>query len=288
MRNIIIVISLIISISCASSVMKNLTVEEKDFLSKVRYIISKEEKKNFLSLPPSERSAFIEEFWKRRDIVPETEANEFKEEYFKRISEANKLFGKNGWLQDRGMVYVLLGQPTERYTYPMGRYHGDLPTEIWFYGFFPIVFVDLNWSGNYQLTPLSARQIAEINKAQVTTAPQVKTLFIRIDFDFDVQKNLVQITIPYKSIALKKKDSIFYTTLSLNFRVKDRKGKEVLNRGHNFDLSFSIDDIKNLKSPFHTISLDINLEKGIYEMELFLKNLSNNSSKKKIKKISLL
>lgn len=287
MKNIYFIISLLIFISCGLSIKNNLTVEEKEFLSKVRYIITKDEKKNFLSLPSSEREAFIEEFWRRRDPIPETEVNEFKDEYFKRIEEANKLFGKNGWLQDRGMVYILLGQPTERYTYPMGRYHGDLPTEIWYYDFFPIVFVDYYWSGTYQLTPLSAYQIAQINVAQATIGSEFKVSKIDIDFEMEVQKNLLKISVPFKSIALKKKDSDFYTTLSISLNIENKNKQKVFSRDEKVALKFTLDDIKSLKSPFHTLNYDINLEKGEYEIEVELINLANNSSKKKVEKIEI-
>ncbi len=74
-------------------------------------------------MPPSERKNFREEFWKRRDLDPSTEENEFKMEYFNRIEKANDLFiseGRPGWLTDRGSIYILLGPPMNRLTYPMG------------------------------------------------------------------------------------------------------------------------------------------------------------------------
>lgn len=287
MRKIILTISfLLFLLSCGPSIKNNLTLEEKDFLSKVRYIITKEEKKNFLSLPPESRQAFIEEFWKRRDPVPETEENEYKIEYFKRIEGANKLFGKDGWLQDRGMVYILLGPPTERYTYPMGRYHGDLPTEIWFYGFFPIVFVDYYWSGTYQLTPLSAYQIAQINVTQATIGTEFKVSKINIDFDIKIERNLLQLEIPYKSIALQKKDSEFFTKISLFILIKKDK-EAIFRKSEEIMLKFTLDDIKNLKTPYHTLSYEVNLGKGEYEIEIELRNLSNNSSKRREEKIEI-
>jgi len=102
---------------------KALDPESKEFLSKARYIISKQERKIFLNLPPSEREAFIEEFWKKRDPDPYTEENEFKEQYLARIEMANRLFkggGSPGWLQDRGRIYILFGPPDRRDQYPRG------------------------------------------------------------------------------------------------------------------------------------------------------------------------
>ena len=80
------------TISCSSTARANLDPESEAFLSSVRYIIIKDEKKDFLNLPPSERPAFIEGFWKRRDPDPETEINEYRDMYYQLIAEANNLF----------------------------------------------------------------------------------------------------------------------------------------------------------------------------------------------------
>jgi hypothetical protein len=56
----------------------------KDWLDKdVTYIITDEERKAFKKLATDdERERFIEEFWRRRDPDPDTDENEFKEEYY--------------------------------------------------------------------------------------------------------------------------------------------------------------------------------------------------------------
>ena len=56
---------------------RKLSPEYADFLSKVRYIITREERKIFLELPDSEKPKSIEEFWQRRDPTPDTPDNEF-------------------------------------------------------------------------------------------------------------------------------------------------------------------------------------------------------------------
>jgi GWxTD domain-containing protein len=96
--------------------------ESENFLALVKYIIMDEERSVFNEYPPSEREEFIKKFWARRDPSPTTERNEFKEQYFQRMEEANKLFkgGVAGWLQDRGRVYIILGPPDERIINPEG------------------------------------------------------------------------------------------------------------------------------------------------------------------------
>jgi GWxTD domain-containing protein len=153
----------------------------KDFYEKVEYIITKEEAKIFLELPPASRPRFIEEFWLRRDPTPGTELNEFKEAYYRRIEEANHLFrgARPGWRQDRGRFYILFGPPDERRTNPMGgrtieagRDHremlegavaarGEKASEIWtYYSLFSqlnkpqavqLLFVDSDGTGDYKL-----------------------------------------------------------------------------------------------------------------------------------------
>ncbi len=145
----------------------------KDWLDKdVTYIITEEERKAFRKLATDdEREKFIEEFWRRRDPDPDTDENEFKEEYYERIAYANEHFasGIPGWKTDRGRIWIMYGKPHERETHPMGgayerpSYEGGgstttYPFEIWFYRHLPgvgsgieIEFVDPTGSGEYRI-----------------------------------------------------------------------------------------------------------------------------------------
>lgn len=80
----------------------------------VFYIITKTEKEIFLKLKTNdEKEIFIENFWLRRDPTPNSEVNEFREEYYERIAYANEKFSSGilGWRTDRGMIYILYGKP---------------------------------------------------------------------------------------------------------------------------------------------------------------------------------
>ena len=145
----------------------------KDWLDKdVTYIITDEERKAFKKLATDdERERFIEEFWRRRDPDPDTEENEYKEEYYERIAYANEHFssGIPGWKSDRGRIWIMYGKPDERETHPMGgaydrpSYEGGgstttYPFETWFYRYLPgvgsgieIEFVDPTGSGEYHI-----------------------------------------------------------------------------------------------------------------------------------------
>jgi GWxTD domain-containing protein len=83
---------------------------EKD----VVYIITPDEKDAYLKLKTDEeRETFIENFWRRRDPTPDAEANEFRDEHYRRIDYANENFtsGRPGWMTDRGLIYILVGKP---------------------------------------------------------------------------------------------------------------------------------------------------------------------------------
>lgn len=102
----------------------------------VVYIITSVEKDVFLKLRTDrERDLFIEAFWNHRDPTPNSPANEFKTEHFRRIAYANQQLGREGavpgWQTDRGRMYILLGEPLEiqRYAGKSGIYD----CESWFY-----------------------------------------------------------------------------------------------------------------------------------------------------------
>ncbi len=145
----------------------------KDWLDKdVAYIITDEERKAFKKLETDdERERFIEEFWRRRDPDPDTDENEFREEYYERIAYANEHYasGIPGWKTDRGRIYITWGKPDEVESHPSGgsynreSYEGGgststYPFERWFYRYLPgvgsgieIEFVDPTGSGEYRI-----------------------------------------------------------------------------------------------------------------------------------------
>ena len=157
----------------ARNVKPELKKAYKDWLDKdVTYIITDEERKAFKKLATDdERERFIEEFWRRRDPDPDTDENEFKEEYYERIAYANEHFasGIPGWKTDRGRIWIMFGKPDGRETHPMGGMYdrpshegggstSTYPFETWFYRYLPgvgsgieIEFVDPTGSGEYRL-----------------------------------------------------------------------------------------------------------------------------------------
>jgi len=168
-----------------------------DWVNKdVAYIITPEEKDAYKKLTTNaERENFIENFWRRRDPNPDTEENEYREEYFERIAYANEHFasGIPGWKTDRGRVYIAWGKPDGIESHPAGgsydrpSYHGGgstttYPFEVWFYRHLDgvgdgieIEFVDPTGTGEYRMarSPYEKDALAMVPGAGLTTAEQL-------------------------------------------------------------------------------------------------------------------
>jgi len=93
------------------------------------YLITGEEKKLFLSLrTDADRDAFIRGFWTRRDPLPVTAANEFKDEHYRRLAKAKSKYGVHS---DRGRTFILLGPPDTIDNENSGKI--VFPCEVWNY-----------------------------------------------------------------------------------------------------------------------------------------------------------
>jgi GWxTD domain-containing protein len=138
----------------------------------VRWIITDEERNTFKALKTDdEREQFIEQFWLRRDPDPDTDVNEYREEYYQRIAYANEHFtsGIPGWKTDRGRIYIMFGPPDQKETHPSGGTYdrpvwegggttSTYPFENWWYRYIEgvgsdieIEFVDPTGSGEYRI-----------------------------------------------------------------------------------------------------------------------------------------
>jgi len=142
-----------------------------------------------------ERENFIENFWRRRDPDPDTEENEFRDQYYERIAYANEHFasGIPGWKTDRGRIYITWGKPDEIESHPTGGgysrpdYEGGgetttYPFETWWYRHLDgvgdgidVEFVDPTGSGEYRIARNANEKDALLNVpgAGLTSAEQL-------------------------------------------------------------------------------------------------------------------
>lgn len=129
----------------------------KEWLKEVDPIMTKAERSVFQSLKTEEdRGRFIESFWKTRDPDRRTAQNEYKTEYYRRISYADKNLG--GARSDRGRIYLILGEPTNKESFTGSERVVD--AELWsYYGegrpglppVFNLIFFRRGDSGDYRL-----------------------------------------------------------------------------------------------------------------------------------------
>lgn len=288
-----------------------------DFLSKVRYIITKEEKKIFLELPDNEKDNFIQEIWKRRDHDPYTEENEFKIEYFNRMGEADKLFAtelKPGWLTDRGRIYILFGPPLDRITNPMGSSADERCNEVWYYGYFPVVFRDDTCTGVYKLVTYDLTELRDINlaymhelgqaqeRAQKTYSKEYKEKSL-FDFHWRLRKTadsperiegVVTIAIPYDVIWFKEEAQVLTTTMDIRLELRDADGELYWEHKSSFEISLTEAELKEKKNASFTKEIPFTFEKDLERLRRgksalrgLIKNLTGEQALRKVMEVSL-
>jgi GWxTD domain-containing protein len=143
-----------------SLIFLNLSAKKKDkydkWIDEVNPILTSGEKAEFKKLKKEkEKEDFIQLFWAKRDPTPQTEKNELKEEYYKRLSHVKKayIYGyKKGAETDMGKAYLYFGkprvfhsqvsapgspQPLPRSDLPSMHTQRDFPPQIWIYPTLP-------------------------------------------------------------------------------------------------------------------------------------------------------
>lgn len=258
---------------------RKLNPENADWLNKIRYIITSEERKLFLDLPDSEKEEFKEEFWLRRDPNPQTEENEFKMEFDERMKEANELFiseGIPGWLTDRGRIFILFGSPMERIISPQeldGR-----SEEIWYYGNFPVVFMDRYSTGAYKLVTYNLSSLRSFNlaymhelsreqeKAQQTITGE-KEMF---NFDWEVSakrlpsgqiEGIVRIFVPYTKLWFKEQEGAMFTILDLHLELHDAAETVFWSFKESYEIRIEEGNLLEIQSKGWNQEIVFNLEK---------------------------
>lgn len=254
-----------------------------EFLSQVRYIITSHERKILLELPEGEREKFIEEFWQRRDPDPDTADNEFKVEYLNRVDRANELFlgeGRAGWLTDRGRIYILFGPPMDRIRNPSGYEVNARCSELWYYGDFPVVFVDAYCTGEFRLVTYDLSSLRDLNLAYMHELNQAQARSMRtfrsekslFDFHWSLKKTfvgearieaLVVLEIPYSVIWFKSVGDRLETTLDCELSLKDGEKKTVWELKDSLFVSLPESELKDKKNARHRWEIPLVVDKDL-------------------------
>jgi GWxTD domain-containing protein len=258
---------------------RKLNPENADWLNKVRYIITSEERKLFLDLPASEKEEFKEEFWLRRDPDPQSEENEFKLEFDERMKETNELFiseGLPGWLTDRGRIFILFGPPLERIISPQeldGR-----SQEIWYYGNFPVIFMDRYSTGAYKLVtydlsslrPLNLAYMHELSREQEKAQQTITGEKEMFNFDWEVSakrlpsgqiEGIVRISVPYTKLWFKEQEGAMFTILDLHLELHDAAGTVFWSFKESYKIRIEEGNLLEIQSKGWNQEIVFNLEK---------------------------
>lgn len=91
-----------------------------------RYIMNKAEFEECKDAP--DKKVLIDKFWINIGSGSNERAKQLLKRYYGRVKEANKYFTSyaQGWKSDRGMIYIIFGEPTNKYI--------SSSREIWVYG----------------------------------------------------------------------------------------------------------------------------------------------------------
>lgn len=240
-------------VNCGGGLKIELDPTSKDFYETARLIMTKQEKKIFKHLPDKEsREEFIEDFWAKRDPDKETEENEFREEFFRRIEYANSHFfeGPPGWKTDRGRMFIYFGAPDRTDHNAMTNIPNMRGWILWVYyryGF-AVYFFDRRGDGQYNVDPTPAEMGGglygnfsdALQWAQLGFLPQQDSMvekFMNFDLDYDKQEMGFIISIPTEALIFEEEESLLKLDLEFEFFIyKDEAGtKEKMQHTEHFE-----------------------------------------------------
>jgi len=144
----------------------------EEVLGYLRYYASPERLRALREAPPESRAAAWAAFLRASDPVSATPEHEGLRDYLARIRIANLRFdegGTPGWMTDRGMTYIVLGEPdqiadpTEQDPNAKGR------TQLWEYRAekLQLTFSDRGDFGHWRLTGPSAAQVQAVMRRKL-------------------------------------------------------------------------------------------------------------------------
>jgi GWxTD domain-containing protein len=240
-------------VNCGGGLKIELDPTSKNFYETAYLIMTKQEKKIFRHLPDKEsREEFIEDFWTKRDPDKETEENEFREEFFRRIEYANSRFleGPPGWKTDRGRMYIYFGAPDRMDQNPMSNQPGLRGWILWVYyryGF-AVYFFDRRGDGQYNIEPTPAELgggligdfTYALERAQLGFMPQQDSMvekFMNFDLIYDKQNKELIISIPTEALVFEEEENVLKLDLEFEFFIyKDEAGtKEKMQHTEHFE-----------------------------------------------------
>lgn len=134
-----------------------------DEFRKIKYLINDDMIRMFNKIStPDARREFLAKFWTDVESGQRGQTDLTRAVYLDRVLAANQRYhamGKEGWLTDRGRVYLIYAEPDEVERFPSSE--ASKPYEIWHYyqieNGVQFVFIDRSGYGNYILVHSTKR-----------------------------------------------------------------------------------------------------------------------------------
>jgi len=147
-----------------------------EMLTYLRYFTTPERLRQLREAPAAQRGELWAAFLKSTDPMPATGEHEGLRDYFLRVRTANVRFrddAQNGWLSDRGVAFVGLGDPDNIYdsgnTDPSAR----VRQQVWEYREYrlQLVFLDQTGFGRWRLNPGQMNELQAAIRRRMASRP---------------------------------------------------------------------------------------------------------------------
>jgi GWxTD domain-containing protein len=245
---------------CGGGPKVKLDPESKKFYDTANLIMTREESKIFRLLPdPESRREFIDDFWAKRDPNPDTEVNEFKQEFESRVNYAARRYkgeGRPGWNTDRGRIHIFMGPPDkfeEFFTHGDPDVRGPILWWIYYDYQLGIEFVDARGTGEYKIREYDGDFFGAMDILKLGTYVGTKDVFLKkvVNFDltYDREAGEIVIALPAKLLNFKENDEgKFQIDLGFKFYLYEGQGlaKRTLTEARTF--AASNPEIEGLKT----------------------------------------
>ena len=274
---------------CAGGPKVELDPESRKFYDSANLIMTREEAKIFRRLQDREsRQEFIEDFWAKRDPLPDNDTNEFKVEFENRVEYANRRFkgeGRPGINTDRGRIYVFMGPPDkseENVTHGDPEIRGPILWWIYYNYQLGIEFVDERGNGEYRIRRYEGDFFGAVDILKLGTYVATTDVFLKkiVDFalTYDRAAEEVEVTLPVKHLNFKENDAgRFQIDLRFKFYVYEGPGlvKKTLEEERTFEATTQeLDGMKTVPFRFR-----ISLKPGTNYLDVIIQGKQGTSSK---------
>ncbi len=276
-------------ISCAPKI--KLDPESQSFYEYARLIMTGEENKIFQQLRDQQaRKEFIEEFWAKRDPDPETEENEFKNEFYRRIDYANKHFneGLPGWKTDRGRIYIYMGPPDkfeEFFSHNDPEIRGSILWWIYYDYELVIEFVDRRGMNHFEMRTYSGDFFGAMEKTKLgqigLTEKGLRVHKIDFDLFFNEANREAVVSLPIKAFHFLTEGDQLVSRLAFEFYIYRTDGQKVQRFKESRQLNLKEAELDKMKTAEFRFSL--NLDPGDYYFDCLV--MSEDESLPRARKI---